>query len=109
MWSGFRYRWVYFVQKIHLIYGCILAQLSIWSTGQSQQHAKQIFLLYLIHFSTSALQQIIKFQHSKSVDGGLYPSNPHSRQLMLQRGPDADQGLYQTNYAMIATPIERKT
>ncbi len=28
---------------------------------------------------------------------------------MLQRGPDADQGLYQTNYAMIATPIERKT
>jgi len=28
---------------------------------------------------------------------------------MLQRGPGADQGLYQTNYAMTATPIERKT
>jgi len=27
---------------------------------------------------------------------------------MLQRGPGADQGLYQTSYAMIATPIERK-
>jgi len=28
---------------------------------------------------------------------------------MLQRGPGVDQGLYQANYAMIATPIERKT
>jgi len=28
---------------------------------------------------------------------------------MLQRGPGANQGLYQTNYAMIATTIKRKT
>jgi len=27
---------------------------------------------------------------------------------MLERGPGADQGLYQTNTAMIATPIERR-
>jgi len=27
---------------------------------------------------------------------------------MLQRGPGADQGLYQKNTAMIATPIERR-
>jgi len=28
--------------------------------------------------------------------------------MMLQRGPGADQSLYQKNTAMIAAPIERK-